>query len=152
MTAPLPARDDIRIAVIGLGYVGLPVAAGMARAHGDVVGFDVKAGRVEDLRRGVDATWELDAGELAGLDLRSKSRKGRDGREIGARLLGRGQLHYLLTNPVYRGRTRHGAAEHEGQHPPLSTKRSGAGSRIGCSSAPGGPAEAGQRPMRSKCR
>lgn len=57
--------------------------------------------------------------EVAGLDLRSKSRKGRDGREIGARLLGRGQLHYLLTNPVYRGRTRHGTAEHEGRHPPI---------------------------------
>lgn len=59
-----------RIAVVGLGYVGLPVAAGMARAHGDVLGFDVKAGRVEDLRRGVDATRELSPAELAGLDLR----------------------------------------------------------------------------------
>ena len=30
-----------KIAVIGLGYVGLPVAVGMARAHGGVVGFDI---------------------------------------------------------------------------------------------------------------
>ena len=58
-----------RIAVIGLGYVGLPVAAGMARAHGGVLGFDVAAGRVAALRAGVDATGELSAGELAGLDL-----------------------------------------------------------------------------------
>lgn len=65
-----------RIAVVGLGYVGLPVAAALARAHGGggagaaVVGFDVAAERVEALRRGDDATGELTAGELAGLDLR----------------------------------------------------------------------------------
>jgi UDP-N-acetyl-D-galactosamine dehydrogenase len=58
-----------RICVLGLGYVGLPVAVGMARAHGGVLGFDVDAGRVAALRAGVDATGELSAGELAGLDL-----------------------------------------------------------------------------------
>ncbi len=45
-----------RIAVIGLGYVGLPVAVGMARAHGRVVGFDVDPGAWRHLRAGVDAT------------------------------------------------------------------------------------------------
>lgn len=59
-----------RIAVIGLGYVGLPVAVGMARAHGQVVGFDTSEARVAALRRGEDATGELAAAELAGLDLR----------------------------------------------------------------------------------
>ncbi len=59
-----------RIAVVGLGYVGLPVAVGMARAHGGVVGFDIDAGRVEALRRGSDGTGEFTADELAGLDLR----------------------------------------------------------------------------------
>ena len=39
------------IAVIGLGYVGLPVAVGMARAHGAVVGFDIDRGRVRGLAR-----------------------------------------------------------------------------------------------------
>ncbi len=58
-----------RIAVIGLGYVGLPVAAAMARAHGPVVGFDLKAARVEALRRGEDATRELAAQDLLGLPL-----------------------------------------------------------------------------------
>jgi UDP-N-acetyl-D-galactosamine dehydrogenase len=57
------------IAVIGLGYVGLPVAVGMARAHGGVLGFDVDAGRVAALRAGQDRTGELTAAELAGLDL-----------------------------------------------------------------------------------
>ncbi|AUH64143.1 recombinase family protein [Paracoccus zhejiangensis] len=55
----------------------------------------------------------------AQLGLRSKSRKGRDGREIGNRPLARGQLYYLLTNPVYRGRSRHRGTEHPGQHPEL---------------------------------
>ena len=50
-----------RIAVIGLGYVGLPVAVGMARAHGEVVGFDVSEARVAALLRGRDMTGELSA-------------------------------------------------------------------------------------------
>ena len=57
--------------------------------------------------------------EVTRLGLRSKSRKGRDGGEIGDCPLGRGQLHYLLTNPVYRGRIRHRGAAHEGQHPAI---------------------------------
>ena len=59
-----------RIAVIGLGYVGLPVAVGMARAHGGVVGFDIRAERVEALQQGLDRTGELAPEQLAGLDLR----------------------------------------------------------------------------------
>ena len=58
-----------KIAVIGLGYVGLPVAVGMARAHGGVVGFDIDAGRIAALRQGDDATGEFRPEELAGLDL-----------------------------------------------------------------------------------
>ncbi len=57
------------IAVIGLGYVGLPVAVGMARAHGRVVGFDIDLARVTALREGLDITGEFDAAELTGLDL-----------------------------------------------------------------------------------
>jgi UDP-N-acetyl-D-glucosamine/UDP-N-acetyl-D-galactosamine dehydrogenase len=50
-----------RIAVIGLGYVGLPVAVGMARAHGRVVGFDIDRERVAALSLGHDATREFRA-------------------------------------------------------------------------------------------
>jgi UDP-N-acetyl-D-galactosamine dehydrogenase len=57
-----------RIAVIGLGYVGLPVAAAFARI-GPVVGFDIDARRVDELARGRDRTGELTAEDLAGLDL-----------------------------------------------------------------------------------
>jgi UDP-N-acetyl-D-galactosamine dehydrogenase len=58
-----------RIAVVGLGYVGLPVAVGMARAHGRVIGFDIDGRRVEALQSGMDATGEFRGDELAGLRL-----------------------------------------------------------------------------------
>ena len=40
-----------KIAVVGLGYVGLPVAVGMARAHAGVVGFDINPVRIAALGR-----------------------------------------------------------------------------------------------------
>ena len=60
----LPPRNDLKIAVIGLGYVGLPLAVYMAR-HFPVVGFDIDAGRIDELKRGIDRTRELNAQELA---------------------------------------------------------------------------------------
>jgi len=47
-----------RVAVIGLGYVGLPVALGFAR-HFQTVGFDIDTSRVEGLKRGHDRTHEV---------------------------------------------------------------------------------------------
>ena len=41
-----------QVAIIGLGYVGLPLAIGFAKAGLHVTGIDVDAGRVERLRRG----------------------------------------------------------------------------------------------------
>ena len=52
-----------RIAVIGLGYVGLPLAIHMAR-YFDVVGFDLKESRVAELKSGHDRTGEVDAAAL----------------------------------------------------------------------------------------
>jgi UDP-N-acetyl-D-galactosamine dehydrogenase len=46
-------------AVIGLGYVGLPVAVAFAHAGFDVIGFDVNGRRVDELRRGIDRTHEV---------------------------------------------------------------------------------------------
>src|SRR5690606_33650856 len=63
MTASLPARNDIRIAVIGLGYVGLPLAAAFGRKY-PTVGFDIDAARVEQLRRHHDQTLEMSEEEL----------------------------------------------------------------------------------------
>ncbi len=54
-----------RIAVIGLGYVGLPVALAFARKFPDVVGFDIHAEKVAELRRGFDRNHEQSAEALA---------------------------------------------------------------------------------------
>ncbi|MGV1014482.1 MAG: nucleotide sugar dehydrogenase [Methyloceanibacter sp.] len=61
----LPALADIRIGIIGLGYVGLPLAVYLAR-HFPVLGFDIDAGRVEELRDGIDRTREVTVEEFAG--------------------------------------------------------------------------------------
>jgi UDP-N-acetyl-D-glucosamine/UDP-N-acetyl-D-galactosamine dehydrogenase len=56
-------RRNLRIAVIGLGYVGLPLAAEFGKRY-RTTGFDVKAARIEDLKRGHDATLEVSQEEL----------------------------------------------------------------------------------------
>ena len=53
-----------RVGVIGLGYVGLPVALAFADAFPGTVGFDVKQGRVEALREGHDVTAEVEPERL----------------------------------------------------------------------------------------
>lgn len=53
-----------RIAVIGLGYVGLPLAVEFGRRY-DTVGFDINAARVAELRSGSDSTLEVSGEELA---------------------------------------------------------------------------------------
>lgn len=52
------------IAVIGLGYVGLPLAVALARHH-SVVGFDIDASRIAELTAGQDRTGEIDPPVLA---------------------------------------------------------------------------------------
>jgi UDP-N-acetyl-D-galactosamine dehydrogenase len=61
---PLPNPADACIALVGLGYVGLPLAVEFGKRH-DTVGFDINASRVSELRNGRDSTLEVDAGELA---------------------------------------------------------------------------------------
>jgi UDP-N-acetyl-D-galactosamine dehydrogenase len=60
---PLPDIDTVCIGVIGLGYVGLPVATHMAR-HFPVVGFDVSGVRVSELAAGTDRTREVTENEF----------------------------------------------------------------------------------------
>ena len=56
--------DDVKIGVIGLGYVGLPLALAFGRRY-PTVGFDVKQQRIEELKRGKDVTREAEPEELA---------------------------------------------------------------------------------------
>ena len=59
-----------RVAVIGLGYVGLPLAVAFARRGHDVVGIDIHAAKLEELRRGVDRTGEVAPEELKSCGMR----------------------------------------------------------------------------------
>ena len=53
-----------RIGIIGLGYVGLPLAVEFGKVT-DTVGFDINKDRIEELKKGVDRTLEVDKTELA---------------------------------------------------------------------------------------
>ena len=65
--------DDIKMAIVGLGYVGLPLAVEFSKIF-PVVGFDINQNRVESLKNGLDSTREVDFEELkasSGLELSS---------------------------------------------------------------------------------
>ncbi len=63
----LPSLDDLRVAIIGLGYVGLPLAVEFGR-HFDTVGVDIDAQRIAQLRDGHDVTREVAPQELAAVE------------------------------------------------------------------------------------
>ena len=60
----IPTIKNARLAIIGLGYVGLPLAVEFAK-YRNVVGFDINDGRISQLKSGIDATLETSAEELA---------------------------------------------------------------------------------------
>src|SRR5690349_19074885 len=55
--------SDIRIAIIGLGYVGLPLAVEFGKKRA-VIGFDINEARIEELKSGHDHTLETEPQEL----------------------------------------------------------------------------------------
>jgi UDP-N-acetyl-D-galactosamine dehydrogenase len=57
-----------KVSVIGLGYVGLPVAVAFGR-HARTVGFDINAVRINELRNGFDRTGEVENGDLKSADI-----------------------------------------------------------------------------------
>jgi UDP-N-acetyl-D-glucosamine/UDP-N-acetyl-D-galactosamine dehydrogenase len=57
-----------KVALIGLGYVGLPIALAFAKKI-KVVGFDINAGRVEMMRNNIDPSEELEAKDFEGADI-----------------------------------------------------------------------------------
>jgi UDP-N-acetyl-D-glucosamine/UDP-N-acetyl-D-galactosamine dehydrogenase len=60
----LPAIDQVKIGVVGLGYVGLPLAVAFGRNY-PTTGLDLKAERIAELEAGHDSTLETSADELA---------------------------------------------------------------------------------------
>ncbi|MCB0402399.1 MAG: nucleotide sugar dehydrogenase [Flavobacteriales bacterium] len=61
-------NKETKIGVIGLGYVGLPIALEFARSM-QVVGFDINEKRVEMMRNNIDPSEELDASAFEGCDI-----------------------------------------------------------------------------------
>jgi UDP-N-acetyl-D-galactosamine dehydrogenase len=61
-------KKEKTLAVIGLGYVGLPLALEFAR-HFKVIGFDINTARLDMMRAGIDPSRELDAAAFEGTDI-----------------------------------------------------------------------------------
>ncbi|MDT8397258.1 MAG: nucleotide sugar dehydrogenase [Pseudomonadales bacterium] len=59
----LPRTEDIRVCVVGMGYVGLPLALAFSE-HYPTVGYDINTRRIEELQRGEDHTREVEPEEL----------------------------------------------------------------------------------------
>ena len=59
----MPKLSDVKIAVIGLGYVGLPLAVAFSKKF-QVLGFDINSKRIKELKSGVDSTQEVSKSEL----------------------------------------------------------------------------------------
>lgn len=55
--------DQVKIGIVGLGYVGLPLAVEFGRKY-PTVGFDIRAARIEELKGGSDSTLEVSPEEL----------------------------------------------------------------------------------------
>jgi UDP-N-acetyl-D-galactosamine dehydrogenase len=62
-----------KICIIGLGYVGLPLAAVLAKEY-DIVGFDINATRIEELKQNIDRTNEVDSKTLKSLNIEFTTR------------------------------------------------------------------------------
>jgi UDP-N-acetyl-D-galactosamine dehydrogenase len=63
--ASLPDFATARVAVIGLGYVGLPLVLGFSKGS-RAIGFDISEAKIKELQNGIDSTGEAEAGELPG--------------------------------------------------------------------------------------
>ena len=63
MNSPLPLTKA-KIAIIGLGYVGLPLAVAFGEKY-SVVGFDINTDRIANLKKGVDTTLQCSSQEIA---------------------------------------------------------------------------------------
>lgn len=75
MQAPLLNLRDAKIAVIGLGYVGLPLAVEFAQKF-PTVGFDINAQRVKELNAGTDRTLEVEDAYLQSVVVKKHQPKG----------------------------------------------------------------------------
>lgn len=97
-------NSSVKIAIIGLGYVGLPLARLFATKYA-VVGFDINQKRIDELRLGMDSTFELETDTLKSVLLSTAARS--SGGEIPKGLYCTDQLediancnYYIVTVPT----------------------------------------------------
>lgn len=93
----LPAIGNLTVGVIGLGYVGLPLAAAFGKKI-PTIGFDINIVRIEQLSSGVDITGELDSSSLKQAERLRFSASERD-------LLGCDVLIVAVPTPITKSRT-----------------------------------------------
>ncbi len=92
------SSEKIKITVIGLGYVGLPLAVEFAKKY-DVVGFDINTSRIEELNNGLDRTLEISEGQLKAVN--NQARKNAIGLYCTNRLADiEDQQFYIVTVPT----------------------------------------------------
>ena len=63
-----PNMKERTVAVVGLGYVGLPIAVAFGKRH-HTIGFDINKAKVEELQKGFDRTGEVSAADLKASDV-----------------------------------------------------------------------------------
>ena len=65
-------KSDYKICIVGLGYVGLPLAARFSLKGFDVIGFDINLNRIEELVNLVDKNHDIGIDDLKTLNAKSK--------------------------------------------------------------------------------
>lgn len=65
--------ENLKIGIVGLGYVGLPVAVHLGRKFKTVIGFDISSTRIETLKKGFDKNGDLENEELSSTSLKYTS-------------------------------------------------------------------------------
>jgi len=73
--------ENQKIAIIGLGYVGLPLAVEFAK-HFEVVGFDINKRRVDELRKNLDITLETESHQLQEVNVDSYAALKKNGKGL----------------------------------------------------------------------
>ena len=69
-----PKMTNEVVAIVGLGYVGLPLAVRIAELYENVIGFDLSEGRVAELNSGIDSTFEVENDRLKASNLIATSK------------------------------------------------------------------------------
>ena len=64
----MPQAKERKIAVVGLGYVGLPIAVAFGKRQ-RVIGFDINKAKIAELQKGLDRTGEVSAADLKATDV-----------------------------------------------------------------------------------